>query len=271
MTERRTMPRKARKKSATGIYHVIFRGNNKQIIFEHKEDFEKLLEFITVFKDECKYEIYAYCLMDNHIHLLLKEGEYGLDREMSRIAGNYARWFNFKYHKCGHLFQDRFLSEPVEDARYFLTVLRYIHQNPFKAKMESEVGHYKWTSFDAYKKMNNELVDIYEALAYFQKPNDCVKYMKEANNDRCLENYPSGRIPDEDVINIICDICHCDSPTFLQSATLLVRNQWISELLDYGFPVRQLSRVTGISPVIISEIKRKKGHPSSKKGHLTVS
>jgi len=127
------MPRQARRKSESGIYHIMLRGINQQQIFEDEEDSLRFLETLLKYKEQCGYEIYAYCLMGNHIHILLKEGKENLTLVLKRIAGSYVYWYNWKYRRSGHLFQDRFKSEPVEDDEYFLTVIRYIHQNPIKA------------------------------------------------------------------------------------------------------------------------------------------
>ena len=129
------MPRQARKKSNSGVYHIMLRGINRQLIFEDDEDMQRFIETLKRYKDECGYSLYAFCLMGNHIHLLLKEGEEPISTILKRIAGSYVYWYNWKYGRSGHLFQDRFKSEPVEDDAYFLTVLRYIHQNPVKARI----------------------------------------------------------------------------------------------------------------------------------------
>ena len=120
------MPRQARRKSKSGIYHVMLRGINKQVIFEDEEDSLKFLETLKNYKAISGYKIFAYCLMSNHIHLLLKVEKENLDLIIKRIAGSYVYWYNWKYHRSGHLFQDRFKSEPVEDDMYFLTVIRYM-------------------------------------------------------------------------------------------------------------------------------------------------
>jgi REP element-mobilizing transposase RayT len=127
------MPRTARKKSSSGIYHIIMRGINRQSIFEDEEDNRKFLQTLRDFKEKSGYNIYAYCLMVNHIHLLIKEGLEPLEQVMRRLCGSYVYWYNRKYGRIGNLFQDRFKSEPIEDDTYFLTVLRYIHQNPIQA------------------------------------------------------------------------------------------------------------------------------------------
>lgn len=107
------VPRQARRKSESGIYHIILRGINQQQIFEDEEDSYRFLETLSKYKEQCGYEIYAYCLMGNHIHILLKEGKENLTLVLKRIAGSYVYWYNWKYRRSGHLFQDRFKSEPV--------------------------------------------------------------------------------------------------------------------------------------------------------------
>ena len=144
------MPRSARKKSSTGIYHIMIRGINKQKIFEQPEDYRKLLYQLRDCKEKGEFELYAYCLMPNHIHLLLKEGSEPIADTFRRLGSKYVMWFNTKYSRVGHLFQDRFKSEAVEDGGYFLTVLRYIHFNPVKAKLVQYPGEYPYSSYSAY-------------------------------------------------------------------------------------------------------------------------
>ena len=136
------MPRQARKKSESKIYHVMLRGINQQQIFEDAEDCDKFLEVMRDCKEICQYDVYAYCLMGNHIHLLIKEGTETLEQVFKRICGRFVYWYNVKYRRVGHLFQDRFKSEPVDSNEYLLTVVRYIHQNPIKAGLCKRVSDY---------------------------------------------------------------------------------------------------------------------------------
>jgi len=126
------VPRTARTKSKSKIYHIMIRGINQQNIFSGDEDYEKFIAIFSKYHKKSEYEIYAYCLMGNHAHLLIKEGKEALSHAMKRIGTSYVSWYNWQYNRKGHLFQDRYKSEPVEDDVYFLTVLRYIHQNPSK-------------------------------------------------------------------------------------------------------------------------------------------
>ncbi|MGV8147276.1 MAG: transposase [Alkaliphilus sp.] len=121
------MPRQKRKISEIGIYHIMIRGINRQMIFEDDEDYCKFLEVLKTTKEKSEFEIYGYCLMGNHVHLLLREGKESLSKVMQRICSCFVYWYNSKYDRYGHLFQERFKSEVVENEAYLITVLRYIH------------------------------------------------------------------------------------------------------------------------------------------------
>ena len=109
---------------------------------------------------ECKkisgYQLYGYCLMGNHVHLLIKEEKEGIEQIFRRVGARFVYWYNLKYELCGHLFQDRYKSEAVENDEYLLTVLRYIHHNPIKAGLSKGLEEYRWSSYNEYwKSWNN--------------------------------------------------------------------------------------------------------------------
>ncbi len=149
------MPRQQRIFSETGIYHVIMRGNERKNLFYDEEDKNRFIQILFNKKKEKGFLTYAYCLMDNHVHLLVKEGAEGIATMMKRINVSYAYYFNQKNHRVGHVFQDRFKSEPVNDDRYLLAVIRYIHNNPVKAGIVAKPGQYKWSSYNFYLLQHN--------------------------------------------------------------------------------------------------------------------
>lgn len=102
------MPRKARTRAESGIYHVMLRGINCQQIFEDEEDNEMFLKILRDYKPVCGYQLLAYCLMGNHVHLLIKEGTESLEQTFKRIGARFVYWYNTKYQRVVHLFQDRF-------------------------------------------------------------------------------------------------------------------------------------------------------------------
>ncbi|MGV8145864.1 MAG: transposase [Alkaliphilus sp.] len=95
------MPRAARRRSKSGIYHIVLRGVNKQRIFEDDEDAENFLQTIGFYKEKSEYKIYDYCLMGNHIHLLIKEVDEEFGISMRRIGASYVYWYNWKHQRSG--------------------------------------------------------------------------------------------------------------------------------------------------------------------------
>lgn len=250
------MPRKARKKSRTGIYHIIMRGINQQTIFEDDEDKYKFLDTIKKYKQVCEFELYSYCLMDNHIHLLVKETIEPISKTIMRISSSYVIWYNYKYERCGHLFQERFKSEVVEDGKYFLTVIRYIHQNPLKAGLAKNVWNSKWTSIREYVHKEH-IVDIDRALCMISSDRKIAlkrfkRFMQEQNDDRCLEY--EIKTSDSEVRNYLCSLGVTNS-SMLQQMDRETRDSIVAKLKKLeGVTLRQLSRVTGISKSVIGRI-----------------
>lgn len=189
------MPRTCREPSKTGVYHAMVRGNERKKIFMSDEDRERFVSILREKSRQKEFSILAYCLMDNHIHLLLQEGKDQLNRIMKRISVSYVFYFNKKYKRTGHLFQDRFKSEPVEDERYLLSAVRYIHNNPVKAKLVEDPAQYRWSSYGEYINsddagdglINRDFiltmfsVDKAKAIKMF------IEFSKEVSNDRFID------------------------------------------------------------------------------------
>ena len=192
--------------------------------------------------------------MSNHIHILLKVEKEELDLIMKRIAGSYAYWYNWKYYRKGHLFQDRYKSEPVEDDAYFLTVLRYIHQNPMKVNIVENIDEYKYSSYNEYIDEKNRVVDIDFAYSMLSK-GEFIKFNNEKNEDICLEIEDiSFRISDKDASEIIKKISRCQNTTEFQLIEQKQRDKYIKKLKQEGLSIRQISRLTGVSFAIIRKL-----------------
>lgn len=140
------MPRIARRLAESGIYHVMLRGVNRDLIHLEDEDFGRFLVALARAKTLSGCSVFAYCLMPNHAHLLLQTGAEPIGEVVKRFGVSYVGWFNRKYARVGHLFQDRFLSAAVEDDLYLSAVLRYIWRNPVVAGMVEDPFAYPWNS-----------------------------------------------------------------------------------------------------------------------------
>ena len=140
------MPREARNPGEWGYLHLIARGIGKQILFEEKADFLHFLHLLKRFGDETNVAICAYCLMDNHFHLLVYDPAFSSPLFMKKLEGTYAAYFNRKYERSGHLFQNRYKSKVIDSEDALITVLRYILNNPRKAGISS-AAEYPWSSY----------------------------------------------------------------------------------------------------------------------------
>ena len=252
------MPRRAREKSSTGIYHVMLRGINRQTIFVDKEDYEKFIQTISKYREVCEYEIYAFCLMANHIHLLIKEGKEDLGIVFRRIGASYVYWYNLKYKRSGHLFQDRYKSEPVEDDKYFLTVLRYIHQNPIKAGIENNIARYTWSSYNEYLGKNGICNTKFVLKFFADNDKKAVelfkKFNSEENDDKCLEYEEIIRIDDIEATKIIKKIAGVKKGKQIQDFEKEKRDKVIKKLKNNGLSIRQIERLTGIGFNVVKRI-----------------
>lgn len=143
------------------IYHIINRGNNKQTVFVQEEDYREYLNTIQRYKKKYGFKLFAYCLMSNHVHLLIKLGEEGsISKIMQSITVAHTRRFNDKYKQCGHVWQGRFRSPIVSEDNYFLTAMRYIEQNPIRANIVKNPEDYRWSSYRLnVRKQESELID----------------------------------------------------------------------------------------------------------------
>ena len=139
------MPRRLRIE-VCGYHHIYNRGVAKSDIFLNNSDKEKFLEILSETSKEYKFNIHSFCLMDNHYHLLLENQKENLSDGMRQINSQYASYFNKKYRRVGHLWQDRFKSWYVLNETYLFTLFKYIEQNPVKANMTKKIGEYMYSA-----------------------------------------------------------------------------------------------------------------------------
>lgn len=251
------MARQARKRSNTGIYHVFLRGIDKRDIFLDDEDRETFINNIIKAKKLGNFLILGYCLMDNHVHILIKENE-EIGTSIKRILVGYVGWHNNKYERTGHLFQNRFKSEPVETDSYLITVLRYIHQNPIKAGLVKKIEDYTWSSYQHYifgYYNENTFVDTQLIKDYFATVEEFIKYMNTENNDQCLDYIPNKKINDDSFKKIIQKKYEIDN---MNKLSVEDRNRLINTIYnEMDISIRQLSRVLGVGKTIVENTLRK--------------
>lgn len=253
------MARPARQRSQSGTYHIVMRGINRQDIFYDDEDYQHFLEIIERVKTD-RFEVFGYCLMSNHVHLLIHEKSEEISQIMKRIGSSYTWWYNRRYERTGHLFQGRYGSECVEDDRYLLAVIRYIHQNPAKAGIVSKAEDYRWSSIHAYLgryEYPKGLTDVDFILGLFAPERARAirrfrDYMKTETQETCLDNEVKPRKTDDEVKQEIETILDGTPVSALQSMEKTKRDELLRRIKAIeGATQRQIARVTGLSQNVV--------------------
>ena len=163
------MPRPLRPIADGLVYHVIARGNNRQPVFHDDGDYLAFLKALGDLKLRKRFDLYGYCLMGNHLHLLLRPADSSVSRVMQSLLVSHTQRYHRFHHSGGHVWQGRFKSPVVQDDEHLLTVLRYIEANPLRAQLVERAGDYRWSSFRTHGLGESDWlldrVEAYEALA----------------------------------------------------------------------------------------------------------
>lgn len=165
------MARKPRIEFEGAFYHVIVRGNQRQKIFKDTLDYTKYLEILGRYKKTHPFRLYAYVLMSNHVHLLIETGAAPLSKILQGINQSYTAYFNRAYKTVGHLFQGRYKAILCDRDQYLLSLVKYMHLNPVRAKIVKTAEEYPWSSHPCYahKTKGNEFIDEDQVLRLFSE------------------------------------------------------------------------------------------------------
>lgn len=262
------MPRVARNYSEIKVYHITIRGIDRQDIFFDDDDRYKFMDIIKETKEKYKYQIYVYCLMNNHVHFVIYDKEEKISKIMQSIQVSYAFYFNKKYQRIGHLFQNRFFSKIVENREYLKMVCRYIHQNPLKAGI-GRTEEYKWSSYQGYIK-GDKLVDSKLLLSIFSEnieeaKREFIKFHNidsDGSNEEKIRNIFEyelcERMTDEEIEKYICQLLEIQNIKEILKYNIQIRNEKLSKLKCLeNTSLAQLSRVIGINRKMIERAIRK--------------
>lgn len=184
------MARQARIHSPTNYYHIMARGNNREYIFNNPIYKRYYLEVLKEQVEEGLIEIAAYCIMDNHIHIVVEADMINLTKAMKSINIRFAMKINKQNNRVGHVFQDRYKSEVIYNDSHLQQVIRYVHNNPIKAKVSKTLDQYKWSSFNEYISTNEVINENQRRLVLSYYSNDVKKFInfhKEVDYNEYLE------------------------------------------------------------------------------------
>jgi len=246
------MPRKERYQEP-GQYHIINRGVERRSIYLEPEDYEYFLDLLLKLTKEYEIIVHAFCLMTNHYHLLLETKQNNLSKAIQFINDKYAKYFNKKYTRSGHLWQGRYKSYPLFDDIHFWIVAKYIEKNPIKARIVKQVELYKYQSLFQWK---------YK-----------YKYFKLLNNSMIFDmtyaeyaDYVSSEM-DIDAIDIVYKspklITNKDGQSTILNKRLeaffeqdhdINRNENIKKAFDYGYTKTEIANFLNLSTKTINSV-----------------
>ncbi|MBE0451003.1 MAG: transposase [Clostridia bacterium] len=255
------MGRKKRAVSSSGIYHVISRGNGKQYIFHDDQDYSVFKNYLSSALNLSEMCILSYCLMGNHLHLLVHTEDIGeLSGVMHYSLGRYAGYYNVKYERVGSLFASRFKSIPVVCGAYFFCVVKYIHNNPVKDGLVGKMEDYRWSSYgEILGGRAKTLVNSRALMAYYgdvaTRQRESFAYHHHAPSlipDELIEDYPLTEVEQVKVFGGAYDL------KALSRAKSMGPDERDKVILDLKYDAKlsnkAIERLTGISVVIIKRV-----------------
>lgn len=249
------MPRQPRAISESGFYHVVLKGDGGQVIFWDDSDRRLFLGLLKERVVDQGIIVLAWCLMSNHVHLLIETTDVAYGKTLGIFMSIYAQVINRRANSCGHLFQGRFYSSQVEDDAHLLDAVRYIHDNPQNAGM-CRTENYHWSSYHEYLgrphlASTGLVLDMLGGLEGF------LAFSKgEANPVYWFEG--SSRVTDEEALPLAGRIASAHGTTVasVRYESRGVIEATVYDLLRAGLPVSQISRLTGIGRGRISSMRK---------------
>ena len=258
------MPRAARYLGEDMFNHCIIRGIDKHDIFFDDKDRIKFIKLLSQYKDKYDIKIGTYALMPNHVHLVVLGKDKNISKFFQSILISYSFYFNKKYERVGHLFENRYKNKVINTYSYMKNVVKYIHYNPEKAGI-SKFMDYKWSGYKEFFKKST-LIDKNMILLYYNEDvNQALKEFKQEHFqdiNRYYEDFAEfemvNRLTDEQVKIIIDNRIERISGKKHDIFDKTVKESIIKEVLKIkGVSVNQISRVTGINRRLLAKMKDK--------------
>lgn len=233
------MPRMARKKQEDAIYHIMARSISEVQLFKSDDDKKMYLSLIKQCQKLFNFIVYAYCLMDNHVHLIIDCNGADISKIMHSINFKYARYYNAVHNRHGHLFQDRFKSKIVTDDRYLIALSAYIHNNPLDIEeYANKPEDYYFSSLGIYlglRKDELNIVDKDYILSFFDRD-------KNKSKERYLRLIMRARSETMENITIEeTEFCN-EKSEYRSERKILVRNFSTDDILQYVVEIFKMKK-----------------------------
>ena len=255
------MARRPRVENA-GFHHIYNRGVEKRKVFMDEKDKDKFLEIVCEVCKLYKFKIHSYCLMDNHYHLLLENSIENLSLGMRQVNSSYAKYFNKRHRRVGHLWQDRYKSWYVFDENYLFTLFKYIESNPVKAKMTQKIGEYKYTlSYQILNALLNDCTKHSFVLTWYDIKEfsyliDQKLTKQEQNNVDKIHKAKIEIKKDKPIVKMQNKSLKDYFPN-LDTLSKDKRNRQILKAYEDGYTQIEIGKFIGISNVMVSKIIKK--------------
>jgi len=246
------MPRKKRYQEP-GRYHIINRGVERRLIYLEPEDYEFFLDLLLKLTKEYEIIVHAFCLMTNHYHLLLETKQNNLSKAIQFINDKYAKYFNKKYRRSGHLWQGRYKSYPLFDDIHFWIIAKYIERNPIKADMVKQVELYKYQSLFQWKYKHKYYELLNNSMIFDMTYAEYTDYVSsEMDIDAIDIVYKSPKlITNEDGKS---KILNKRLEAFFEQDRNVNRNENIKKAFDYGYTKTEIANFLNLSTKTINSV-----------------
>lgn len=247
------MPRKARERKPGAVYHVLMRGREKKALLKTPNDYEYFLSLLRKYREDGGPELYGFCLLPDHVHLVVREGEEPLGCYFRKLATAYACHYNLKHKRAGHVFQDRCRSVILSGPEEIFLVLSAIHTEPVRAGLCPDAGAYPYSSLGDYLNRNDYPLTDTAAMKAFFPEGDFDNIPESGQLSRVMEPPEEKKtLTDKQAEKIMKKVAHAKKLMELPVMSRKVRNAWLRRLRREGMSVTQISRFTGLGRNIVS-------------------
>ncbi|PHS58163.1 MAG: hypothetical protein COB17_03995 [Sulfurimonas sp.] len=245
------MARKARL-TEPGIYHIINRGVARRDIYLEAQDYEYFLDLMLKLTQDYEITIHTFCLMTNHYHLLIETKQHNLSKVIQFLNDKYAKYFNKKYTRTGHLFQGRYKSYPLFDDAHFWIVVKYIERNPIKASMVQEVELYKYQSYFQWKYKSDYYKLLKSSMIFDMTLNEYSEYVCcDMDIDAIDTVYDSPKLM---IIDGNIKVLTKRLKTFFEQDIDIKRNKNVKLAYEYGYTKTEIANFLNLSFNTVSHI-----------------
>ncbi|MDK2936938.1 MAG: REP-associated tyrosine transposase [Eubacteriaceae bacterium] len=275
------MGRRPRIEFQGAVYHVIKRGNNREFIFQHQEDKVDFLRCLEAAKESYHFKLLGYVIMDNHYHLIIETQETPLNKIMQKINNAYSKSYNKRYQRSDHVFGGRYKGILVNDDSYLLTLLRYLHTNPVRAKITPNVDLYEWSSDHFYRRNLTGQVEIDTILNMFSEnrqiaiveykkfiaqkdlidnPMEFFEMASMIGNDEKTSANQSGSRRRETLDQILERVSDCEEVFRLiksgsrQRTLSIYKISYVKEAVDLGYTLKEIGDNINLSATAVNRM-----------------